>query len=69
MRILTAAILILAMGSCASPEEQESRKRTGLNNLKTLELEGCQYFSVTGSYGYGNITHKGNCNNPIHKCH
>jgi hypothetical protein len=31
-------------------------------------LDNCEYISGQTSYGYNVLTHKGNCNNPIHKC-
>lgn len=37
-------------------------------NIKTYEIEGCEY--IGNVYG-GNgdfLTHKGNCKNPIHNC-
>lgn len=35
--------------------------------LKYIEIriEGCQYFDFSGTTG---LFHKGNCDNPIHKC-
>lgn len=30
-----------------------------------IRIEGCQYFDFAGTTGF---FHKGNCDNPIHKC-
>ena len=32
----------------------------------TLEIDGCEYFATQSYGGYVNLTHKGNCKNPIH---
>ena len=40
------------------------------NNMKTIEIEGCEYivYSCSSGYsGFGFMAHKGNCKNPIHR--
>jgi hypothetical protein len=48
-------VLIISLGSCV--------------NREIVEIDGCEYIE-TGSFARGgyvsNLTHKGNCNNPIH---
>lgn len=58
--ILLAVVGLLALTGCykASP--------AGLLNQSVIQIDGCEYFRYETSYGYGNITHKGNCKNPIH---
>lgn len=39
-------------------------------NMKTIEIEGCEYivYSCSSGYsGFGFMSHKGNCKNPIHR--
>lgn len=31
------------------------------------EIDGCQYLFYRASYGYWEVTHKGNCTNSIHR--
>lgn len=56
------------LGGCHEPSG--TRTETG-KGYTILEIDGCQYIEVsfgTGSnVGYYSLTHKGNCNNPIHK--
>ena len=40
---------------------------TARTSNENQNIEGCQYIVTKNSYGNG-LTHKGNCNNPIHKC-
>lgn len=40
------------------------RGRTG--NYTTLRIDGCQYIVFFSSGGVVSLTHKGNCDNPIH---
>lgn len=35
------------------------------NEYRTIKIEGCEYIYM-GSTNSQTITHKGNCNNPIH---
>lgn len=40
------------------------------NHIQTLELEGCEYWVYScsrGNLGFGFMSHKGNCKNPIHQ--
>jgi len=40
-----------------------------IKNHKIVVIDDCQYilYDITFGYnGYGMLTHKGNCNNPIH---
>jgi len=34
-----------------------------------VTIEGCEYLKMRSYSGYFSLTHKGNCSNPIHKCH
>ena len=47
----------------------ESEKTTASNSefeTKTIIIDGCEYLAFKDSHGSLIITHKGNCNNPIH---
>ena len=40
-------------------------------HFQEITIEGCQYIYVDenpGNFRLYSITHKGNCNNPIHQC-
>ena len=43
---------------------------TGCVTQDTVVIDGCEYISTTSNTGNGlveSLTHKGNCNNPIHE--
>jgi len=61
---LIALVAVLGMGtlsSCGTKPTVESNK-SGLY-LEVIEVDGCEYLM-----GIKELTHKGNCANPIH-CH
>jgi hypothetical protein len=66
-RILFIAICVSMIG-CAEPNvEQTATKHAiaGHAALDEVTIEGCQY--LLGNWGNATVlTHKGNCNNPIH---
>lgn len=76
---LVIALFIFAMTSCGSVgdghddflESYHSVLYQDLvDNYKVVEIEGCEYivYSYARGYGgYGLMTHKGNCKNPIHE--
>jgi hypothetical protein len=42
----------------------------GCTSTKTKTIDGCEYIETTSNTGNGlvkSLTHKGNCQNPIHK--
>ena len=68
-RIFTT-LMLLTLISCSKSKPQNS-KNTDVylgytNPLQTIEIEGCKY--LYGDWHNATVlTHKGNCNNPIHK--
>jgi hypothetical protein len=58
----------LALGLLISCADNVKRSETGHtiygSPISVLEIEGCEYLEFSN----GARTHKGNCNNPIHKC-
>jgi hypothetical protein len=60
---------VLALFGCN--ESNVEKEKTGIyintgNQLEIVLIDGCQYFY--GSFGHAVVlTHKGNCNNIIHK--
>ena len=69
MKQLLVVMLALSMLGCQEPTiDINSTKhviRYGSNPLKEITIEGCQY--LYGEWGNATVlTHKGNCNNPIH---
>ena len=52
-------ILISACRPCKNKSEEN------IYDLYTIKFDGCEY--VRGITNYNVLTHKGNCNNPIHK--
>lgn len=70
MKKLTLIIAVLFMG-CEDMTEKPSlpvmNNQADIVNAKIVVIDGCQYIQYHG-YRFPAITHKGNCNNPIHNC-
>ena len=69
-KLLLTLVIGLTIGSCETPNVD--KKTTGYfyteggAQIQEITVEGCQYIGYFGgdaSWG----THKGTCNNPIHK--
>ena len=70
MKKLFIAVMLLTLASCQEPNVQRENTgyvvMNGSNPLKIVKIDGCQY--LLGDWGHATVlTHKGNCNNPIHK--
>lgn len=67
MKKLFTAVIILALVSCEKyAESRNTSVSLGYTTpLQVIKIHGCQY--LFGDWGYATVlTHKGNCNNPIH---
>ena len=69
-KILTAALLIGMMSSCTETNIDKVKTEyiiyDGFNPIEVVIIDSCQYlFAIGGSRVV--LTHKGNCNNPVHK--
>ncbi len=77
--ILKISILIFTLTSCGTKGDGQNDLHEQyystpyqdlIENHKVLVIDGCEYLIYDynrGYGGYGYMTHKGNCNNPIHK--
>jgi len=70
MKNLILLALLIGMMGCQEPTvDMNSTKHVlsyGRNPLQEITIEGCQY--LYGEWGNATVlTHKGNCNNPIHQ--
>lgn len=69
MKKLFTAVMLLALVSCEHHNDVKSIT-TPINlgyttPLQVIKIDGCQY--LFGDWGNATtLTHKGNCNNPIH---
>ena len=69
----TLTLLISSMFIIGCSERRESK--VGINvgdnpiniNFQVIKMDGCEYVYYGMGTNYGLFTHKGNCNNPIHK--
>ena len=71
INLLILAVISLLSFSCT--ESNVSMTTTeyviGGIELKVYNIGGCEYIGdLDRGQGYYFLTHKGNCNNPIHKC-
>lgn len=67
MKKLFTAVMLLALVSCEkNVESRNTSVRLGYTTpLQVIKIDGCQY--LFGDWGNATtLTHKGNCNNPIH---
>ena len=66
--ILTTLILTILFSGCTNPDPKIVDTRTNeLLEQNIIVVDGCQYY-VYRTYMHNGFVHKGNCNNPIHKC-
>ena len=70
MKKVFIAVMLLTLASCheANVEEESTGYVISADKrpLTIVNIDGCQY--LWGDWGRESIfTHKGNCNNPIHK--
>ena len=71
MKRLILALAIVGLVSCTEPGTTELKKETTYltidnYNIKVVTIDSCEYLWVPKYKGVG-LTHKGNCNNQIHK--
>lgn len=67
--ILIGIVILLAKFSNKRFENIKSEKTMSSNSdfiSKIIIIEGCEYLAFKDNDGVLMITHKGNCNNPIH---
>jgi hypothetical protein len=62
--------IVVVLGSCNNPPPESAKDAGDIpevesGKLFTITIEGCEYLSWRYDRSLG-ITHKGNCNNPIH---
>ena len=62
--ILLLVILICLMG-CFLKTPDHIKDENGKAYIM-VSIEDCEYIKTPNTYGYA-LTHKGNCNNPIHR--
>lgn len=63
---LYTLLVIGVLSSCTKGDELQNQNT--FKNYEVIEIDGCQYINWGVSYGYMNITHKGDCKNPKHTC-
>lgn len=69
-RLLIIGLIAASLVGCVQPPIVDGELNK--NHFQIIHYEGCEYIIVEYGYpGYDtysfSITHKGNCNNPIHK--
>lgn len=67
-RILFAALLAALLGGCGDYHAPETRAidNDSRDTIHVIRIDGCQYLERYWDRSYS-LTHKGNCDNPIHK--
>ena len=69
--VLLTFVVILTNVRCNSEANAKMSSEEITSKWQTVEYDNCQYIVYThniGSYsGLYSMTHKGNCDNPIHK--
>jgi hypothetical protein len=70
MKKLFIVLMLFTLASCKEPNVETTNSShiigTFGHTLDVVKIEGCEYFFA--DYDRSSLfTHKGNCNNPIHK--
>ena len=67
MKNIFTLLILITLTSCSQDKINESDVNLGyITPLQTIEIEGCKY--LFGDWHNATVlTHKGNCNNKIHK--
>ncbi len=52
--------------SCTRGDELKNSNK--FKDYDVIEIDGCEYIQYGVSYGFLEITHKGDCKNEIHAC-
>ena len=70
MRIIFIAVMLITLASCREPNVKVKNTNYVINDdcspLSIIIVDRCQY--LFGDWGNRTVlTHKGNCNNPVHK--
>ena len=58
-------MLMLLVGCETTIEQKDKTEKVNGTSVKEFTYDGCEY--VYFPYGYGTVSHKGNCKNPIHQ--
>lgn len=58
-------ILIICTTSCA--DRDNMMLNNGIETIRTVEIQGCEYISYQASGGLWQFTHKGNCKHCIER--
>ena len=67
LKSIILLFVIISLSACANNVKRSYNDGENFENYKVVVIDGCEYIQWRTSYGYLNITHKGNCDNPIHK--
>lgn len=64
-KLILITITIGTVG-CVQDSKEKMFKNTNLDDPKIVSIDGCEYIQFR-THNFNAVTHKGNCNNPIHK--
>jgi|GEM_PF-5305666 len=63
-------LLLMLSAACQDIVDRQAQKleakRQQIPSYRVVTIEGCEYLRLETTHGYGILTHKGNCLNPIH---
>lgn len=54
-------ILFITLCVIACSKGEELRNQEAFNNYEIITIDSCEYIMWGSSYGFLNVTHKGNC--------
>lgn len=68
MKALKITLILFLIALASSCSRGDRLKNTNeFSRYEIIKIDNCEYINWGVSYGYMNITHKGNCSNPIHQ--
>lgn len=57
----------MVLGSCNNETPGAKQITIGKRDVEVYTFDGCEYIGYLHAANADFLTHKGNCNNPIHK--
>lgn len=65
-KVLIVVLVLVLFASCNIPQGQSTNISIGVSTIKVYNFYGCEYLGKLNDSNSDFLTHKGDCNNPIH---
>lgn len=68
LMLLSIALVFAGCSACPSCGPDELRHHLQVSDVEVYRYDGCEYLSHRLNSEFAVMTHKGDCDNPIHVC-